>query len=103
MSIELNNLNFEEIINLDKLTILDFFAEWCGPCKMLAPIIEEISNENKDIIVYKINVDDNPEIVSKYNIRNIPAILFIKNNIVVDKIIGSLPKNKILEKINILK
>jgi len=106
MAIELNQSNFDEIVNQsEKPVVIDFWAEWCGPCRMIAPIIEELAEEYKDkIIVCKLNVDENPELTSKFFIRNIPTVLFIKNGEIVDKQVGAAPKNLFINKIeNLLK
>ncbi|MFY9514706.1 MAG: thioredoxin, partial [Dysgonamonadaceae bacterium] len=80
---------------------IDFWAEWCGPCRMVAPIIEQLAEEYKDnVIVGKIDVDENNEATTKYGIRNIPTILFIKNGQVVDKIVGAADKRLFVDKIN---
>ncbi|MFY9362485.1 MAG: thioredoxin, partial [Dysgonamonadaceae bacterium] len=85
----------------DKPVVIDFWAEWCGPCRMVAPIIEQLAEEYKDnVIVGKIDVDENNEATTKYGIRNIPTILFIKNGQVVDKIVGAADKRLFVDKIN---
>lgn len=93
--------NFQEIIrSSDKLILVDFWAEWCNPCKALAPALEEASNDlGEKIIVYKVNIDENPNTPQKYNVRGIPTILFFKNGEVVDRQVGVLPKSKLYEKI----
>jgi len=106
MAIQLNQSNFDEIVNKStKPVVIDFWAEWCGPCRMIAPIIEELAEEYKDkVVVCKLNVDENPEITSKFLIRNIPTVLFIKNGEVVDKQVGAGPKSLFISKIeNLLK
>lgn len=95
---------FEQMLkSTPKLVVVDLAAAWCGPCKMLAPIMEEISNEILDVEVVKIDVDESPEISLKYGIRSIPTILFIKNGELLDKQVGMLPKKQLVEKINGLK
>jgi thioredoxin 1 len=95
--------NFNEIINGDKLTVIDFWAEWCGPCKMVSPILDSLAEEFGDeIVVAKCDVDDLSFVSDKYGIRNIPAVLFIQDGEVVDKIIGANPKEKYVAKINSL-
>lgn len=86
--------------NKDKLIIVDFFADWCGPCNMLGQTIKDITNERNDFILVKIDVEESDEIVSEYHIRNIPALFFIKNGEVVDKTLGNLSKNNLIEKIS---
>ena len=104
MALEVNDGNFDEVvIKSDKPVIVDFWAEWCGPCRMIAPIIEEISNEySGKALVVKCDVDNSPAVALKYNIRNIPTILFFKNGIVADKQIGAVPKNSFITKLNAL-
>lgn len=95
--------NFDEIINAGQPVVVDFFATWCGPCKKLAPVIEELAGEYEGrVIVGKCNVDDNDELTSRFGIRNIPTVLFIKNGEVVDKNVGAATKQAIAEKINAL-
>lgn len=104
MALEVNEANFEqEVVNSGKPAIVDFWAEWCGPCRMIAPIIEEISNEFGDkVVVAKVDVDSNPGIASKYGIRNIPTVLFLKDGEVADKQVGAVPKQTLVEKLNSL-
>lgn len=101
MAIEITDANFEEkVVNSDKPVILDLWAEWCGPCRMVGPIVEEIGEEYKDqIVVGKLDVDNNPNTTMKYGIRNIPTILFLKNGEVVDKQVGAVPKAALVEKV----
>lgn len=101
MAIEINNSNFEEVMSTDKPVMIDFWAEWCGPCRMVGPLVEEISNEYADrAVVGKVDVDNNQELAMKYGVRNIPTILFIKNGEVVDKSVGAVPKNVLTDKID---
>lgn len=82
-----------DVLKSDKLTVVDFWAEWCGPCKALTPIIEQLSTEyTGKVNVGKIDVDSNPDVSMKYGIRSIPTILFIKGGQVVDKVVGAVPK-----------
>lgn len=104
MALEVTDSNFEEqILKADKPALVDFWAEWCGPCRMITPIVDELSEElDGKAIISKVNVDNNPEICSKYGIRNIPTILFFKDGEVVDKQVGATQKNVLLDKINAL-
>ena len=88
--------NFQtEVLSSDKLTVVDFWAEWCGPCRAIGPVIEELSKEYAG----KVNVDENPQVSMNYGITSIPAILFIKNGQVVDKLVGAQPKGNFVKKI----
>jgi thioredoxin 1 len=102
MELIFDNSNFEEkAIKADKVVMVDFWAEWCGPCRMVGPIVEELANEygGKEAIIGKVNVDENPEISMRFGIRNIPTILFLKNGEVVDKQVGAVPKHQLEEKL----
>src|SRR6201992_2514122 len=101
MALEFTDTNFQEkVIASDKLTIVDFWAEWCGPCRAIGPVIEELSKEyDGKINVGKVNVDHNPQLSVNYGITSIPAILFIKGGKVVDKLVGAQPKSNFVKKI----
>lgn len=101
MALEINETNFEELVtNADKPAVLDFWAVWCGPCRMIAPHIEEMAKEYEGkAIIGKVNVDDSPGIAAKYGIRNIPTVLFIKNGEVADKVVGAVPKSTLTNKL----
>ena len=95
------NTNFKELIADSKLVIVDFWATWCGPCRMISPILDELEEEMADkISVVKVNVDDADEIAAQYRIMSIPTLLFIKNGQIVDKTVGAMPKPALVEKIN---
>jgi thioredoxin 1 len=102
MATQLTDSNFKTtVLDSDKVAIVDFWAEWCGPCKAIGPMIEEISKEfDGKAIVGKVDVDSNPETAMKYGIRNIPTILFIKNGQVVDKQVGAVPKANLVAMLN---
>lgn len=102
MATQLTDSNFKEtVLDSGKVAVVDFWAEWCGPCKAIGPVIEEISKEYAGkAIVGKVDVDSNPETAMKYGIRNIPTILFIKNGQVVDKQVGAVPKANLVATLN---
>ncbi|MCC5918567.1 MAG: thioredoxin [Cryomorphaceae bacterium] len=104
MAVELTDQNFEDlVINSDKPVLVDFWAAWCGPCRMVGPIVEELSNDfDGKAVVGKVDVDANGDIAQKYGIRNIPTLLFFKNGEVVDKQVGVVPKPALAEKLNAL-
>jgi thioredoxin 1 len=104
MSIELTDANFEEIIaKADKPVIVDFWAEWCGPCRIVGPMINEIAEEfDGRAIVGKLDVDNNPEVSVRYGIRNIPTVLFFKNGQLADKQVGAVPKSNFVRKLEAL-
>ena len=97
-AININKNNFQnEILNSEKTVLLDFWAPWCAPCRMLVPIIEEIAGECPDIKVGKINVDEQPELASKFSIMSIPTLVVMKNGKIVQQVSGARPKKAILE------
>ena len=104
MAVELTDANFEELaINSDKPVVVDFWAEWCGPCRMVGPVVEELANDYEGkAVVGKVNVDHNSDVSQRFGIRNIPTILFLKNGEVVDKSVGAVPKNVLQEKLDAL-
>ena len=101
MALELTDTNFQDkVIASDKLTVVDFWAEWCGPCRAIGPVIEELSKEyDGRINVGKVNVDHNPQLSVNYQITSIPAILFIKGGKGVDKLVGAQPKSNVVKEI----
>jgi len=104
MALEVTDGNFEELVlKSDKPVIVDFWAEWCGPCRMVGPIVEEVGVDyDNKAVVAKVDVDSNPGITAKYGIRNIPTILFFKNGEVADKQVGAVPKSSIVAKLDAL-
>jgi|YelNatPaOPRAMG01_1025707.scaffolds.fasta_scaffold12781_4 thioredoxin 1 len=101
MALEFTDANFPtEVLASDKLTMIDFWAEWCGPCRAIGPVVEELAKEYEGVVkVGKLNVDHNPQVSLNYGITSIPAILFIKNGQVVDKLVGAQPKANFVKKI----
>ena len=101
MAKEFNDSNFQvEVLESDKLSMIDFWAEWCGPCRAIGPVVEELSKEFEGRVnIGKVNVDHNPQLSMNYGITSIPAILFIKNGQVVDKLVGAQPKHSFVKKI----
>ena len=95
--VKLSNDNFQnEVLNSDKTVLIDFYADWCGPCRMVGPIISEISEERSDIKVGKVNVDDQPELAAQFSVTSIPMIAVIKNGKVINQVVGYMPKEQIL-------
>ena len=104
MALEITDSNFAEVaMNSEKPVMIDFWAEWCGPCRMVSPIVEEMPNDyDGKAVIGKVNVDENPDISAKFGIRNIPTIIFLKGGQVVDKSVGAVPKNVLTEKMEAL-
>ena len=97
-AININKNNFQnEIMDSEKTVLLDFWAPWCAPCRMVVPIVEEITSERRDIKVGKINVDEEPELANKFSIMSIPTLVVMKNGKIVQQVSGARPKNAILE------
>ena len=104
MALEFTDANFDELVlKSDKPVIVDFWAEWCGPCRMVGPIVEEIGKDyDGKAIVGKVDVDNNPGTASKFGIRNIPTILFFKDGQIADKQVGAVPKQVLVKKLEAL-
>lgn len=104
MAIAITDANFDEIVlKSDKPVLLDFWAEWCGPCRMVGPFVEQIAEEFEGkAVVGKVDVDSNPGVAGKFGIRNIPTILFFKNGEVADKQVGAVPKATLVSKLEAL-
>ena len=101
MPVELTDQNFQEkVLQSDKPVLVDFWAEWCGPCLQMAPMIDELANDyDGKAVIGKLDVDSNPQTASAYGIRNIPTLLVFKNGEVVDKQVGAAPKNALSQKL----
>ena len=105
MALQITDANFEELLGTGKPMVLDFWAEWCGPCRMVSPIIDELAQEYEGrVTIGTMNVDENDDVVGRFGIRNIPTVIFFKNGEMVDKIVGATSKDKFKEKVeNLLK
>ncbi|WP_066838759.1 thioredoxin [Rufibacter ruber] len=99
-ALHLTDASFDEAINTDKPVLVDFWAEWCGPCRMIGPIVEELAQQyDGQLVVGKLDVDTNPLITTKYGVRNMPTLLVFKNGQVVDKQVGAVPKYVLEQKL----
>lgn len=103
MALQVTDANFEELVNSGKPMVLDFWAEWCGPCRMVSPIIDELATMyDGRVTIGKMDVDSNNDVVGQFGIRNIPTVLFFKDGKVADKVVGATSKDKFIEKIEAL-
>ena len=95
--ITINKDNFETVKNSEKTVLLDFYADWCGPCRMVSPIVDEIAEERDDLLVGKVNVDNEPELAEQFGVFSIPTLVVMKNGEIVNQSAGARPKNQILD------
>ena len=104
MALEITDANYEELVmQSTQPVVVDFWAEWCGPCKMIGPVIDEMATEYEGrALVGKVNVDNNSEFSAKYGVRSIPTVLFFQHGVVVDRSVGAVPKSTLDEKLNAL-
>lgn len=99
-TLELNDSNFDQVINNGKPVLVDFWAEWCGPCKMIGPIVEELAGDYEGkAVIAKLNVDENPQVTARFGVRSIPTLLVFKNGQIVDKQVGAVPKSVLAQKL----
>ena len=103
MAITITDESFQELLQNGKPLVVDFWAEWCGPCRVIGPLVSEIAEDYKEkVVVGKLDVDSNPGVSMKYGIRNIPTVLFFKNGSVADKQVGAVPKGSLVNKVEAL-
>lgn len=103
MALEITDQSIDEVLSQNEITVIDFWADWCGPCKMLGPIIDQLSQDNQEVVIGKVDVMANQASAAKYGITGIPCIIFFKNGEEVNRVKGVMPKSALQEKINELK
>ncbi len=97
---EVTDTNFQaEVLECEKPVLVDFWAPWCGPCRIVAPHLEELAGEREDLVIVKLNVDENPQVSARYNVMSIPTLLLFKDGQVAHQIVGALPKNRLVQEI----
>ena len=100
-TIKVTDTDFQETLQKNDLVLVDFWAPWCGPCRAVAPVLEEIANENSNVVIAKMNTDENPNTASQHGIMSIPTMMIFKNGELVDRLVGALPKPSIMEKLQV--
>ena len=96
-ALKINQNEFQRVRENEGISLIDFYADWCGPCRMVLPLVEQIAEERDDLLVVKVNVDENPDLAQEFGVFSIPTLVVMKNGAVVNKVSGARPKNKILE------
>ena len=100
-TIKVTDTDFQETLQNNDLVLVDFWAPWCGPCRAVAPVLEEIANENSNVVIAKMNTDENPNTASQHGIMSIPTMMIFKNGELDDRLVGALPKPSIMEKLQV--
>ena len=100
-TIKVTDTDFQETLQNNDLVLVDFWAPWCGPCRAVAPVLEEIANENSNVVIAKMNTDENPNTASQHGIMSIPTMMIFKNGELVDRLVGAMPKPSIMEKLQV--